>query len=87
MLRLDGRRVRGAFVRMVPHRPVGTSVQATYAGSPRDNAWVMIFGYTTNELATSETITIVSNGALFGTGDTLALLETEGSTLTGSTTL
>lgn len=84
MLRLDGRRVRGAVVRTVPHRLRRQFGQATNAGSPPDNAWVMIFGYTTNELATSETITIVSNGALFGTGDTFVLLGTEGSTVTGS---
>lgn len=65
----------------------GETIQATYFGSPPVNGWAEIPGYTTNDLQAGETITIVSNGALAGSGDTFALLGTSGSVISGSITL
>lgn len=59
----------------------------SYYGSPPINGWVAIPGATTSNLDTGETITIVSDGALDGSGDTFSLLGTSGSVVGGSITL
>jgi hypothetical protein len=66
---------------------LGGTIQESYAGSPPTNSW---FPYTTGLLSyleTGETVTIVSNGALSGSGDTFALLGTGGAVASGTITL
>jgi len=68
---------------------VGTTVEATYpvpfgSGSL---SWYDIVGGTVSNIQNGETLTLVSNGLLVGTGDTLALLGLGGATITSDTTL
>ena len=65
---------------------VGEVVRSTYSGSLPVHGWASVPGYTTPDLETGETNSIVSNGALIGSGDTFAPLGSEGVVLAGSTT-
>jgi hypothetical protein len=68
---------------------VGTTVEATYPtpfGSSTP-AWYELVGGTVSNIQNGEILTVVSNGPLLLSGDTLALLGLSGATITSDTTL